>query len=87
MFVEFYRGSPGKFDSRTLSRETLTRRTGRNPEALPDPAAAQGEAEVYYFSSSYYYLYHHYVYYHYYYYYYNSINGIIIFMVLIILRL
>ena len=29
MSVEFYRGSPGKFDSRTLSRETLGRWTGR----------------------------------------------------------
>ena len=30
MSVEFDRGSPGKFDSRTLSRETLSRRTGRS---------------------------------------------------------
>ena len=30
MSVEFYRGSPGKFDSRTLSRETLRRWTGRS---------------------------------------------------------
>ena len=29
MSVEFDRGSPGKFDSRTLSRETLNRWTGR----------------------------------------------------------
>ena len=29
MSVEFDRGSPGKFDSRTLSRETLSRWTGR----------------------------------------------------------
>ena len=29
MSVEFDRGSPGKFDSRTLSRETLGRWTGR----------------------------------------------------------
>ena len=29
MSVEFYRGSSGKFDSRTLSRETLSRWTGR----------------------------------------------------------
>ena len=28
MSVEFDRGSPGKFDSRTLSRETLSRWTG-----------------------------------------------------------
>ena len=30
MSVEFYRESPGKFDSRTLSRKTLNRWTGRN---------------------------------------------------------
>ena len=29
MSVEFYRESPGKFDSRTLSRKTLSRWTGR----------------------------------------------------------
>ena len=29
MPVEFDRGSPGKFDSRTLRRETLSRWTGR----------------------------------------------------------
>ena len=29
MSVEFDRGSPGKFDSRTLGRETLSRWTGR----------------------------------------------------------
>ena len=29
MSVEFYRGSPGEFDSRTLSRKTLNRWTGR----------------------------------------------------------
>ena len=29
MSVEFYRESPGKFDSRTLSRKTLNRWTGR----------------------------------------------------------
>ena len=29
MSVEFDRGSPGKFDSRTLNRETLDRWTGR----------------------------------------------------------
>ena len=29
MSIEFYRGSPGKFDSRTLSRKTLNRWTGR----------------------------------------------------------
>ena len=31
MSVEFYRESTGKFDSRTLSRETLSRWTGRDP--------------------------------------------------------
>ena len=30
MSVEFYRESPGSFDSRTLSRETLNRWTGRS---------------------------------------------------------
>ena len=30
MSVLCYRESPGKFDSRTLSRETLSRWTGRN---------------------------------------------------------
>ena len=42
MSVEFYRGSPGKFDSRTLSRETLSRWTGRNTNncfAGPGPEA------------------------------------------------
>ena len=29
MPIEFDRGSPGKFDSRTLSRKTLSRWTGR----------------------------------------------------------
>ena len=29
MSLEFYRESPGKFDSRTLSRGTLSRWTGR----------------------------------------------------------
>ena len=29
MSVELYRESPGKFDSRTLNRKTLTRWTGR----------------------------------------------------------
>ena len=33
MSVEFYRGSPRKFDSRTLSRETLSRWTGRTASA------------------------------------------------------
>ena len=30
MSVDLYRESPGKFDSRTLSRKTLSRWTGRN---------------------------------------------------------
>ena len=30
MSVEFHRESPGKFDSRTLTREILSRWTGRN---------------------------------------------------------
>ena len=34
MSVEFDRGSPGKFDSRTLSRETLSRWTGLVPDSL-----------------------------------------------------
>ena len=32
MSVEFDRGSPGKLDSRTLSRTTLSRWTGRNTD-------------------------------------------------------
>ena len=31
MSIEFDRGSPGKFDSRTLNRKTLHRWTGRTP--------------------------------------------------------
>ena len=31
MSVEFHRGSPGKFDPRTLNRETLSRWTGCTP--------------------------------------------------------
>ena len=40
--VEFDRGSPGKFDSRTLSRKTINRWTGRKQEASPmaGPGAA-----------------------------------------------
>ena len=34
MSVEFDRGSPGKFDSRTLSRETLSRWTVHNNNNL-----------------------------------------------------
>ena len=32
MSIEFYRESPGKSDSRTLNRKTLTRWTGRKPD-------------------------------------------------------
>ena len=39
MSVEFYRGSPGKFDSRTLSRKTLSRWTGR----MRDGGVVRGE--------------------------------------------
>ena len=35
MPVEFDRGSPGKFDSRTLSRKTLNRWTGRSLRSAP----------------------------------------------------
>ena len=42
MSVEFYRGSPGKFDSRTLSRETLSRWTGRMVQYPPAPGACRG---------------------------------------------
>ena len=35
MSVEFYKGSPGKFDSGTLSRKTLCRWTGRMHERGP----------------------------------------------------
>ena len=34
MSVEFDRGSPGKFDSRTLNRKTPNRWTGRNRRGL-----------------------------------------------------
>ena len=37
MSVEFYRGSPGKFDSRTLGRKALSRWTGRITLALQAP--------------------------------------------------
>ena len=47
MSVELYRGSPGKFDSRTLSRTTLSRWTGRTHIASYDlvcPSLACGGA-------------------------------------------
>ena len=34
MSVEMYRESPGKFDSRTLNRKTLSRWTGRIRESI-----------------------------------------------------
>ena len=36
MSVKFYRGSPGKFDSRTLNRITLNRWTGRTKQLCMD---------------------------------------------------
>ena len=47
MSVEFYRESPGKFDSRTLNRETLNRWTGRTtcsgaPVGVSDGAGDRG---------------------------------------------
>ena len=36
MSVYFYRESPGKFDSRTLIRKTLSRWTGRNTHSDDD---------------------------------------------------
>ena len=45
MSVEFYRGSPGKFDSRTLSRETLSRWTGRIRWYPPGRLAASHERQ------------------------------------------
>ena len=47
MSVEFYRESPGSFDSRTLNRTTLSRWTGhitgRGAEAAPGRRAAVGQ--------------------------------------------
>ena len=45
MSVEFYSESPGKFDSRTLNRETLSSWTGRSigrPAPGPDTGPAPG---------------------------------------------
>ena len=42
MSVEFDRGSPRKFDSRTLNRKTPSRWTGRRN--LPSPLLARGRA-------------------------------------------
>ena len=52
MPVEFDRGSPGKFDSRTLNRKTLNRWTGRmmttrgkrDAKCRHVPGCVQGEA-------------------------------------------
>ena len=44
MSVEFYIESPGEFDSRTLSRETLSRWTGRSCKR-PRPAARTAAEE------------------------------------------
>ena len=44
MSVEFYRGSPGKFDPRTLNRTTVSRWTGRI-EHLCGRGEDEGEAE------------------------------------------
>ena len=46
MSVEFDRGSPGKFDSRTLDRETLDRWTGRIPwgTSRHSPTSFEGDA-------------------------------------------
>ena len=42
MSVEFYRESPGKFDSRTLNRKTLSRWNGRSCRSrFPLPLAAR----------------------------------------------
>ena len=42
MSVGFYRGSPGNLDSRTLSRKTLSRWTGRKSEMLRQALAMWG---------------------------------------------
>ena len=44
MSVEFYRESPGHFDSRTLNRKTLNRWTGRTK----DERACKDIADVYF---------------------------------------
>ena len=42
MSVEFDRGSPGKFDSRTLDRKTLNRWTGRKHKRMNNYFEAGG---------------------------------------------
>ena len=49
MSVEFDRGSPGKFDSRTLNRKTLNRWTGRTVSSffcLLSPSLGEADDEV-----------------------------------------
>ena len=51
MSVEFYRGSPGKFDSKTLHRKTLNRWTLRSRTltvARCSPSEAHGAHILYY---------------------------------------
>ncbi len=45
MPVEFDGGSPGKFDSRTLNRKTLSRWTGRTQAQHPDSRAGLPQLE------------------------------------------
>ena len=60
MSVEFVRESPGKLDSRTLSRKTHSRWTGRTPEPLlpfePTPEPFVPCSFVYYYWSFVYYV-------------------------------
>ena len=78
MSVEFYRGSPRKFDSRTLNRKTLDRWTGRIttsywPGLVWERAKGQTqmlEAEPKLPATYYYYSY----YYHYWYSYYQMLS-------------
>ena len=46
MSVEFDRGSPGKFDSRTLNRKTLDRWTGRKLRERSRDRDAPGTARI-----------------------------------------
>ena len=47
MPVEFDRGSPGKFDSRTLNRKTLNRWTGRTTICIVDTGRAANNVMLY----------------------------------------
>ena len=47
MSVEFDRESPGKFASRTLSRETLNRWTGRIQDSSKGGAVETGCSDLY----------------------------------------